>query len=61
MVPEDPAAVAAREQMHQKLAYCGFAVVGVFMGVAAWNFVRDTRQAIATMHAPKNPWDNPEL
>lgn len=61
MVPEDPAAVAAREKMQKNLTYCGFGIVGVVMGVAAWNFVRDTRQAIACLREPKNPWDQPEF
>ncbi len=61
MVPENPAAVAARKEARKKadrmLMVVLGAGIGVFALIAGVNFLRDTKQAIAAANRPKHPWD----
>jgi predicted nucleotidyltransferase len=60
-VKEDPAAVAARreaeKQAEERLKWVVVCVVGVFGSIAAWNFVRETQEAVRSVRRPKEPWE----
>ena len=61
MVPEDPAAVAARAEQREKTERTLAAVIGVGLAVggavAVRNLARDMREATALANRPKQPWD----
>jgi hypothetical protein len=61
VVPEDSAAVAARQVREKKAQHKMAIVFGVGLSIAgsiyAVNFLRETRQALALANRPKQPWD----
>lgn len=61
MVPEDPAAVAARAEQRKKNERTLVIVLGIGMAVGgavvARNFIRDTREAVDLARRPRQPWD----
>lgn len=61
MVPEDPAAVAARSEQRKNSERVTVAVLGVGLAavgvVVARNFIRDTREAVDLARRPRQPWD----
>ncbi|HJZ57582.1 MAG TPA: hypothetical protein VKE74_21615 [Gemmataceae bacterium] len=60
-VPQDPAAVAAekkaREEASRQMNWLIAAGLGGFVLFAAYQFLRDTKDAIRASIRPRQPWD----
>jgi hypothetical protein len=60
-VPEDPAAVAAREQaraeMDDKLKWVAAAGLVAFVGFALWQFVGESAAAARRSNRRREPWE----
>jgi len=60
-VPRDPAAVAAekkaREEASRQMNWLIAAGLGGFVVFAAYQFLRDTLEAIRASNRPRQPWE----